>query len=313
MKSLLKAAYLLLFVLMFVSTTCLAQSISSFKQKNKWGFKKGESIIIEPQYDTTFGFDQTNSVALVGNINPAKKSINPLTKEIKVEYQYFYIKSDNQKIHIKRSENDSVFEVSLTKQSPAGYLTANRAFIANVSGKKYLMHKNGYNVSQMGYDQISFTKFLNCYKVETKDVKSGHTHIGILGEQGKYIIQQVYSGINLNTVDSLFICCTSGVKYNGSDDVYNYIGNKVHSSARHIQYCGKNFAVYRLFESENSYVVFDIHTNKERELKAEWVYYLNNDKLVLLDGDWYFYDMKTDKRFPIDKKIIKYYHLNGYN
>jgi hypothetical protein len=123
----------------------------------------------------------------------------------------------------------------------------------------------------------------------------------------------VYSGISLNAIDSLFICCTSGVKYNGSDDVYNFKGNKVHSSARHIQYCGKSYAVYRLFESENSYVIFDIKNNKERSLKAEWVYYLKNDKLVLLDGDWYFYDMKTDKRFPIDKKIIKYYHLDGYN
>lgn len=287
-----------------------AQSISEFKLKNKWGFKKGESIIIEPQYDTTFGFDQTNSVALVGNINPNKKSINPLTKEVKLEWNYFYITNSNKKVYIKHSDNDSTYEVSIAKQIPALYLNNNPSFVAMVKEKKYLLRKKGGTIQTSAFDHIHFTKVPDIYMVETKDPKNGQTYFGLIDTEGKFVVQQVYSKIRLNSYDSLLICCTAGVKYNGSDDVYNYKGQKVHSSPKHIQYCGKNYAVYKLFESENAYIIYDITNSKEHPLKAEWVYYLKNDNLVLLDGDWYFYDMKTAKRFPIDKKLITYFNLD---
>lgn len=298
------------FLVFLFCATLNAQIISAFKQKGKWGFKKGESILIESQYDTTFGFDQTNSIALVGNLNPDKKIINPLTKEVKIEYRYFYINSQNQKIHIKRSNTDSVVEVNINKHIPALYLNNNHAFIALVNGKKHLVTKKGATVIRNGYDNLNFTKIPCFYTVETKDVKTGHNYIGLLDEKGNYIIQQAYSKISINPYDSLIFCCTAGIKFNGSDDVYNYKGDKIHTSAKHIQYVSKNYAVYRLFESENSYVINDIANGKERPLKAEWVYYLQHDRLVILDGDWYFYDMKTDKRFPIDKRLIKYYNLD---
>lgn len=310
MNTVLKVRLLLLIVSFFTYTPYFAQSISNFKQSNKWGFKKGETIIIEPQYDTAFGFDQTGKVCLVGNINPAKRSINPLTKEIKIEYTYFYINPKNEKIYIKRSNTDSTFEVSVSKHTPAYYLNNNTAFAAFVGGKKYLVSKKGNTITNTAYDNIVFTKVPNFYITETKEPKNNQTYVGLIDETGNYVIQQAYSKISINTNDSLIYCCTAGIKFNGSDDVFNYKGAKVHSSARHIQCTGKKHAVYKLYESETAFVVFDIETGKEKPLKAEWVYYLKNEALVILDGDWYFYDMKTDKRFPIDKKLIKYYHLD---
>ena len=90
------------------------------------------------------------------------------------------------------------------------------------------------------------------------------------------------------------------------DDIYNYKGEKTHTSNKHIHCAGKNFVIYKLFQSENSYVIFDLAEKKERDLKAEYIYYLKNDQIALLDGDWFFYDLKTAKRSPLDKKLIKY-------
>lgn len=310
MNATLKVKISVVVLVVFTFFKSNSQSITSFKTNNKWGFKKGESIIIDPQYDTTFGFDQTNTICLVGKINASKRSINPLTKEIKVEYIYNYINSKNEKIYIKKSNTDSVCEITLTKQSPSYYLNNNKAFAATVGGKKYLVTKKGKTLIYTAYDNIVFTKVPDFYITETKEIKNNQTFVGLLDANGNYVIQQAYSKISINPFDSMIYCCTAGIKFNGSDDIYNFKGNKIHSSAKHIQCTGKKHIIYKLYDSENTFIIFDIETGKEKSLKAEWLYYLKNEMLVILDGEWYFYDMKTDKRFPIDKKLIKYYNLN---
>lgn len=303
-----KLSATLLFISAYVGLN--SQNITSFKQNGKWGFKKGEAVLIEAQYDTTFGFDPTNKICLVGKVNASKRSINPLTKELKIEYTYSYINPKNEKIYIVKSNTDSTNEVSITKQTPAAYLNKNHAFAANVGGKKYLISKNGKTLINAAYDNINFTKVPNFYITETKDTKSGQTYIGLLEESGSYLIQPFYSKVSINSADSVIYCCTAGVKYNGSDDVYNYKGNKIHSSAKHIHTASKKHIVYKLFESENSFIVHDLHSGKEKPLNAEWIYYLKNEFLVILDGEWYFYDMNTEKRYPLDKKLIKYFKLD---
>jgi len=309
-SAILKVKTCLGLLLIFTITESKSQHISSFKQNGKWGFKKGDLVILDPQFDTTFGFDVTNRIALVGKIDRTKKTINPLTKEIKLEYKYYYITPENKRIYIKRSETDSIVDVSISKQTPSGYLNNNNAFIAFAGGKKYLMSKTGQTISHIGFDNINFTKVQNYYTTETKELKNNQTLVGLMKEDGTYVIQQMYSKIIINPFDSVIYCCTAGIKFNGSDDVFNYKGSKIHSSAKHIHFASKSFVIYKLYESENSFIVYNLVSEKEKPLKAEWIYYLKNETMVLLDGDWYFYDLKTEKRFPIDKKLIKYYNLN---
>lgn len=301
-----------IFILLYavIQVQAGAQSLTAFKQNKKWGFKKGESIVIESQYDSTYGFDQSGQIALVGNINLNKKSINPLTKEIKYEWNFFYITHKNEKVYVKKSETDSTTDITVSKQTPQLYLHDKNSFAATVNGKKYLVSKKGHTIIQAAYDNIIFTKVPGFYSVETKDPKNGQTLVGIVNDKGEYVIQQQYSKISINTYDSVIYCCTAGIKFNGSDDAYNYKGTKIHTSAKHIHAMGKNFVIYRLFESENAYVSHDLSTGKEKTLKVEWLYYLKNDRLVILDDDWFFYDLKTDKRFPIDGRLVKYYKLD---
>lgn len=296
--------------MIFPFTVIKSQTISSFKQNGKWGFKQSQSVIIEPQYDTVFGFDQTNKICLVGKINPAKRSVNPLTKQIKIEFTYYYINPENNKLFIRTSGTDSTNEVMVNRQTVSQYHNNNPAFVAMTGNKKFLVSKNGGTISTHEFDNIQFTRLPSFYTTETKDLKNNQTYIGLIDNNGKQIIPPVYSKISINTSDSIIFCCTAGVKFNGSDDVYNYGGGKEHSSSKHIQFASKKHVIYKLFESENSYLIFDRVSGKEKPLAAEWIYYLKNEYVAILDGDWYFYNLNNDKRYPMDKKLIKFYHLD---
>jgi hypothetical protein len=176
--------------------------------------------------------------------------------------------------------------------------------VVSVNGKKMLWSKKGKLVAPVSHDNINFTKIPGFYTFEESSV------IGLMDETGKQLIPPTYSKISFNTDDSLIYCCTAGSRFNGSDDVYNYKGEKIHTSNKHIQFAGKNYVIYRLYASENSFVVFDVKENKEKNLKAEYVYYLKDNKIAMLDDDWFFYDLKTEKRTPLDKTLIKYMKLD---
>lgn len=287
-----------------------SQSIQPFLTNKKWGFKQGETVIIQPQYDTIFGFDATQQICLVGNINPLKRSINPLTKQIKTEYTFFYINAKNEKQYIRTSGTDSTTEVSVSKTTASQYSSNNNAYIATVGDKKYLISKKGGTISGHGYTNIQYSKLPQFYITCTKDTKTNQEYFGLVDSKNKEVIPSLYSKISFNTFDSLIYCCTAGIKFNGSDDVYNYAGGKVHSSSKHIHLASKKFVVYRLFESENSYIIYNMATGKEKPFQADYIYYLKNETVALLDGEWYFYNLVTDKRYPMDKKILKYYYLN---
>jgi hypothetical protein len=287
-----------------------SQSISSFKSENKWGFKQGDKTLIEPQYDTVFDFDITDRIALVGKLNTFKRSAS-LTKEIRKEYIYNYITPQNTKIYITLAElKEPVCDFIISKNPTSQYISGKNYFMANYSGKKVLFNKNGKQITDRSFDNVNFTKVDSFFTVETKDPVSGHSFVGLINWQGKQILPLNYSKISFNTFDTLIYTCTAGIRFNGSDDVYNYKGERLHVHTKHIQCASKNFTIFKLFESENSYIILDNKTGKEKSIKAEWIYYLKNDTIVLLDDDWFFYDLKTEKKAPFDKKLIKYLHLD---
>lgn len=302
---------LLLLPLLLCVNFCFSQSISAFRSNGKWGFKEGDKITIEAQYDTVFGFDVTHRICLVGKINPLKRSINSLTHEVHIDYTYNYITPANKKICGKISETQNeICDFTATKDMVSQYITDKNYFITHYNGKEIVFNKNGKQLTDHPYDNVSYTKVDSFFMVETKDPKSGHGFLGLINTSGKQVIPSTYSKISFNTYDTLIYCCTAGIRFNGSDDVYNYKGEKLHSHSKHIQCASKNFTIFKLFESENSYVIFDNKTLKEKQIKAEYVYYLKDDNIVLLDGDWFFYNLATEKKTPIDKKIIKYLHLD---
>jgi hypothetical protein len=290
-----------------------SQSITAFKVNKKWGFKKGETVIIEPEYDSIFGFDPTGQICLVGNIDPLRKSVNSLTKEVKIPYTFRYINAKNERLYFKAPNAlDSSSEATPSKYSGTMYQVPGDLIVACISGKKVLATKEGKQLSKEGYESIHVAKVPDFFVYEVKDNSTSVSMLGLMDQKAKQVIPPSYSKISFNIYDSLIYCCTAGIRFNGNDDIYNYKGEKTHSSSRHIQCAGKNFVVYRLFASENSYVIFDVKQNKEHTIKAEYIYYLRNDVTALLDDDWFFYDLKTDKRTPMDKKIIKYLHLDEY-
>jgi hypothetical protein len=311
--TLLKVRFVFAVIFTLSSFLSNSQSITAFKINNKWGFKKGETVIIEPEYDSIFGFDPTGQICLVGNIDPLKKTVNSLTKEVKIPYTFRYINEKNQRLHFRAPNAlDSSSEATPTKYSGALYQTTNNLIVACISGKKVLATKKGKQLSSQGYENIYPTKVPGFYVYEVKDNISSPSQFGLMNEEATQIIPPSYSKLSFNIYDSLIIGCTAGVRFNGSDDIYNYKGERTHSNARHIQCAGKNFVVYRLFASENSYIIHDVKQNKEHTIKAEYIYYLKNDQVLLLDDDWFFYDLRTDKRTPMDKKLIKYLHLDEY-
>lgn len=304
MKANLKALFLTA-VFAFASVFSKSQTLSAYKLGTKWGFKQGQAIVIEPQYDSVFGFDQTHQICLVGNEDAAKRSINSLTRQVRKEYTFNYINTKNQKLYFKAPQGlDSSSNVNVNKQTASLYLGKNQTFVASVNGKKMLVTKKGVQLSNASYDNINFTKVPGFYTFEMS------SSWGLMDENAKQIIPPTYSKININVYDSVIYCCTAGSKFNGSDDIYNYKGEKTHTSTKHIQCAGKNFAVYKLFESENDFIIYDLKEKKERHIKAEYIYYLKNDTVALLDDDWFLYDLKTEKRTPLDKKIIKYLKLD---
>ncbi len=303
-KALVKVRLTIAVIITFTYAFSFSQTISAFKTGDKWGFKKGQAVIIEPQYDSVFGFDQTQQVCLVGSIDPKKQTVNSLTKQIKIVYTFKYINPENERLYFKAPNSlDSSSEATPTKFCGSLYHTYTNLMIACVSGKKILATKKGVQISD-SYDNMNFTKVPGFYTFETNSL------LGLIDRSGKPIIPAGYSKISFNTEDSLIYCCTAGSKFNGSDDIYNYKGEKIHTSTKHIQCAGKNYVIYRLYASENSFIVFDVKENKERNLKAEYIYYLKDDKVALLDDDWFFYDLKTEKRTPMDKTLIKYMKLD---
>ncbi len=288
----------------FITLSVQTQTLSAFKSDKKWGFKQGETIVIQPQYDSVFGFDQTDQICLVGSIDPKKQSVNSLTKQLKIVYTFKYINAGNERLYFKSPNSlDSSSEATPTKYCGALYHNKEDLMIACVSGKKILATKKGVQISN-SYDNINISKVAGFYTFETNSL------LGLMDRSAKQIVPAIYSKISFNSDDSLIYCCTAGSKFNGSDDIYNYKGEKVHTSNKHIQCAGKNYGIYRLYASENTFIVYDVKEKKEKEVKAEYIYYLKNDNVALLDDDWFFYDLKTEKRTPLDKKIIKYLKLD---
>ncbi|MGZ3883362.1 MAG: hypothetical protein ACXVPQ_12000 [Bacteroidia bacterium] len=297
-------------VFCLVLFTGQAQQIVSFKQNGKVGFKMDDKVLIEPQYDTTLGFDVKQKVALVANLNPKKNFINPLTKEVKKVYDFYYITPENKKISVTTADKKMVSEFLIQQKIQKDYLLNTDFFKIVHDGKTYLLNKSGKQITTSGYDNIYFTKCPLFFITETRD-KTGQTFLGLIDQEEKQVIPPNYSKISMNMYDSLIICCTAGTKFNGSDDVYNYKGEKLSSSARHIDYAFRQFTVFKLYEPHTSFIILENSTKKEKTIAADALFYQKDENIVMKQGEKYFsYNFKTDKKTQLDKNFTSDPNLN---
>lgn len=316
MKRSLRNNYLLFVLVLLIGSASCAQNIVAFRNEDKkWGFKKGDEIIIEPQYDSTFGFDATQKIALVANLNPKKNFINPLTRELKKVYDFYYITDKNKKLFIILADKKTVvMELPNQQKLQKDYLQNLNYFKIYNDGKYYLFSKSGEQISG-GFDNIYFTNHASFFITETKD-KSGTIFLGLIDDNGKSIVPSSYSSISVNINDSLIVCCTAGIKASGNDDVYNYKGEKKMSYGRHIDYVTKEFIAFKIYEPVITFIIQYLNIKEdnmkhERILKCEKVQYLGGDELLYKQGkNWYLYTILTEKKVNFDPKLYPSIHLN---
>jgi hypothetical protein len=278
-----------------------SQLLTAYRSDNKWGYKNGESIVIASQYDTALAFDQSNRIAVIGKAL-TKRSLSSTTT--KKEFTYSLINSRNQKLYIHPFDGpDSICEFSLTKNMIADYMSAKELFAVGYAGKKFLFNKSGKQVSG-AVDNLHNTNIPTLFTYEIKE-KTGQSYWGLIDENGKQIIPAAYSRIVINPKDSIIVCCTAGLKTNGSDDLFSFSGQRKSSSARHIDYAYRNFTIYKLHEPEISYIIQNNTEKKETALKANWAYYLPTGIMIFRQGKdhYFFYKLKEDKKIPFDGRL----------
>jgi len=106
-----------------------------------------------------------------------------------------------------------------------------------------------------------------------------------------------YSMVHINPVDSLITGCRSGLAPGSDDDVLDYSGKIISTHKQHVEIPTKNFVVYKVFEPRLHYVVHNMETKEEYNLKADEIYFYEPDQLLIKYHDrWYVHDLKTNTR-----------------
>ncbi|MDX2172579.1 MAG: hypothetical protein SFY56_05620 [Bacteroidota bacterium] len=272
-----------------------------FKSANKWGIKKNEQIIIDPVYDTIFNFDNTNKVCLACFKIKGANS-NKFIKTSSVSFSCNYLNMSKKHLTIKNETNDTTSIFSLHKNSLKELYDDKDYFIVTNKNKKYLLDKKFNQITFTGYHTIALSNDPNFLVVEEK-TESGQIYTGLINTKEKKIIDFNYSGIKLNTFDSLIIACSSGVNPNADDDVFDYNGKKIFGFKRHIDFATKTFIIHKIFEPSEYYIIYNLNTKKESILNVLEVKQYNSDEiLVRLKNNWFVYNLVSGEKKPYDMK-----------
>ncbi len=288
----------LIYIVFFVST--LTAQTLPFKTGVKWGIKQADKIIINAIYDTVLNFDINTKTCLACNKTKIA-STNKFIKAFTTVYTCNYLNFNNKPLSIKTDTKDTCSVFSLSKNSAKELYDNTNYFIVTHKSKKYLIDKNFNQITFNGYHNIAFSSEPNFLIVEEKQI-TGQILTGLINLKEEKIIDFNYSGIKINTADSLIITCTSGVNAGANDDVYDYYGKKINSFRRHIDLATKNFIVHKIFEPNEYYIVYNIKTKIEKILNAAEVKLQNsNELLIKLKNEWLVYDLNSGEIKPLPK------------
>jgi hypothetical protein len=292
------------FNILVISLLIFAQDLVSqtmpFKDNLKWGIKEHESIIIKPVYDTIFDFDNSGKVCLAC-YKTKGLSANKFIKTYTTVYACNYLNKQAGKLKIKTSENDTCTVFSLGKNSVKQFNEDQKFFIVGSKSKKYLVNKDFSQVTFKGYHEIYPTTEPKLFITEIKN-EAGIIYTGLINFNEEQLIPFNYSGIKVNNIDSLIICCSAGLGGSGEDDIYDYSGKKISSYRRHIDMATKNFVIHKIFEPKEYYILLNVKSKEETIFNAEEIVPFEKDEILMrVKSDWFIFNLETKGRKPYKK------------
>lgn len=289
-----------------------AQHLKPFYKNKKWGFKVEEKVIIVPQYDTVFSFDKTGQIALVAVKNDFNTFVNPLTGEQEVGFDYSYITIGNKKMKFLAEYFPDSMDVFLDQQElKFNYLDSSDYVKILFQNKLYLCSKKGHQLSK-GFDNILQPKMNGFFETENY-IEADKKVIrikGLIDSTGLEVVKCKYKAITINKEDSSIYCCSAVYNNTLNDDVYDFKGKLIYSNKKHIEFFSKKMIVLKSYEPKEEFIVENTHTMDTYTLEGNQVYYLKNNKLLLVNKDsWYIVDLLTKKRQKVNKDDY-FFNLN---
>lgn len=283
----------------------VSQPLVPFTENNKWGYKKGNTVMISPEYDSAYAFNYGNLLAMVSTRSQFNKVTNPLTGEEEYEHDYFYINARNRKLKIL-PENfpDSVEAFPNQQELASDYMDSAAVFKVLFQDKVYLVSKSGKQLSQ-GFDNIYRSRFRDYYITEnTTEVEKRLVRIkGLVNTQGKVIVKCKYAGLDINPEDSSVYCCSAVYNNKLNDDVYDLDGKLFYTNKNHIEFSAKTVHVCKTYLPHEMILVENSATKDQYELDGTGFFYLKKGKALLINKDsWYVIDLFTRKKQKVDRE-----------
>jgi len=267
-----------------------------FKEKNRWGIKEGDKVLIQPVYDTIFNFDEKGKVCLA--CVKQKGTMNKIIRTTTYTFVCNYLNNKQQKLRIKTEGNDTCSTFSLGKNTVKQLYDNPDVFVVSTKGKKHLVSKDFRQLTFNGYHEVGPSVEPLFYQAQIMD-ESETVLSGLIDHNEKVVIPYYYSHIRINPVDSLIMGCAAGIREGSDDDVFDYTGKKITSYRRHVEMITKNHVVHRVFEPKDHFVIYNIKTKEEKNLNASEVYFFDhNEILIRIKDDWYVYDLNTHTKKP---------------
>jgi len=268
-----------------------------------------DKVIIDAKYDTAFAFDKTNQIALVANKNEFNKSVNPLTGEEEIGFDYFYINSLNQKIKLVAEHfPDSMFTLPNQQELQNNYQDSSLYFKILFQGKLYLFSKKGIQLSS-GFDNIIETEAKGYFETENNVLfeKKMLRIKGLIDSTGFEVVKCKYNEVSINKEDSSIYCCSAVYNNKLNDDVYNYKGKIVYTHPKHIAFSSKTIHVMKSYIPKEEYIVENSISGETYYLDGDFFYYLKKNKALLINKDnWYVIDLISRKKQKVDKEEYFY-------
>lgn len=274
---------------------------------NKWGYRLHGEVLIKPQYDTAFPFDQTGQIAMAGIRNTSRTEINPLTGEEKHVTDYCFINRDNARLSLKlQTSSDSVSVFPAQQELSLDYLSASPVFKVLYGQKVWLFNKQGKQLSA-GFDNIYsagtgsrffITETYSEWDKEVVRVK------GLIDTSGRTIVNCEKKHIRINTEDSVVYACSAIFNRRPSDEVFDYKGTLIYSNKHHIEFAAKELYVYVLYEPKEMFVVAG-RTKDLYSIEGQHFYDLKHKKALIVDRDtWLLVNLQTGKKQKVNQEAF---------
>lgn len=295
--------FFLIVSLYFMISHIPAQVPGPFYADKKWGYRLYGEVIITPQYDTAFAFDQQGMIAMAGNRNKAHTAIHPLTGEESPQMDYYFIDRNNRRITLKtEAGKDSTSVFPDQQELVMNYQNTLPVFKVLFNKKVWLFNKEGRQLSE-GFDDLFPAETDGFYITETYTEwdKEVVRLKGLLDQEGQTIVPCTKKHIHINAEDSLVYACSAIFNRRLSDEVFDYRGKLVYSNKNHIAFASKRVYVYKLYDPKEVFVFVNQAGKDLYSIEGERFYYLKQNKALVVNKDtWLLVNLQTRKKQKVN-------------